>query len=250
MLLCLLFQIRSPSGYNFLRENKILPLPCVNSIRNHLLAVKIGCGFDLNLFKLLKKKFSSKSDFQRKGLEDYGGEVPCEEGRDKKANHGLVFMWQSLAENFTQPIAVFASNGPVKGVDLAKLIVKAIVLMEDSGGQMMGITSDRATTNRSMWNSLGVSAKKENFQNYFVNPYDSTRKVYVFSDAPYLIKTVVNRLFKNKELKIDPLKPSIKWEHYVNLFKIESNSLVKVCPKLTKHYLPIEKVYILIIKQI
>jgi len=120
---------RSPNGYNFLRENKILPLPCVNSIRYHLLAVKIGCGFDLNLFKLLKKKFSSKSDFQRKGillfdeislrestsvnsrtlnytgLEDYGGEVPCKEGRDKKANHGLVFMWQSLAENFTQPIA-------------------------------------------------------------------------------------------------------------------------------------------------
>jgi len=46
---------RSPGDYNFLRENKILPLPCVNSIRNHLL-VKIGCGFDLNLFKLLKKK--------------------------------------------------------------------------------------------------------------------------------------------------------------------------------------------------
>lgn len=32
------------------------------------------------------------------------------------------------------------------------------------------------------------------------------------------------------------LKPSIKWEHYVNLFKIESNSLVKLCPKLTKHH--------------
>lgn len=111
------------------------------------------------------------------------------------------------------------------GVDLAKLIVKAIVLMEDSGGQIMGITSDGATTNRSMWNNLGVntfkykfdtnisviiifynmlqvSAKKENFQNYFVNPYDSTRKVYVFSDAPHLIKTVRNQLFKNKKLKV------------------------------------------------
>lgn len=34
----------------------------------------------------------------------------------KKPNHGLVLMWQSLAENFAQPLAVFASHGPVKGI--------------------------------------------------------------------------------------------------------------------------------------
>jgi len=55
------------------------------------------------------------------------------------------------------------------GVDLAKLIVKAIVLMEDSGGQIMGITSDGATTNCSMWNSLGVNTFKHKFDtNIFV----------------------------------------------------------------------------------
>lgn len=31
-----------------------------------MLAVKIGCGFDSDFFKLLKKKFESKTDFQRK----------------------------------------------------------------------------------------------------------------------------------------------------------------------------------------
>lgn len=50
---------RSPTGYKFLRDQNILPLPCVSTIHKNLLAVKIGCGFDLNLFKLLKKKFSS-----------------------------------------------------------------------------------------------------------------------------------------------------------------------------------------------
>jgi hypothetical protein len=137
IVLCIISFFRS-SNYDFLGDNKILPLPCINSIRNHLLAVKIGCGFDLNLFKLLKGKFLSKSNFHKKGilifdeislreslsvnsktltytgLEDFGGDIQRNEGNEHKANHGFVFMWQSLTEKFTQSIAVFASNGPIK----------------------------------------------------------------------------------------------------------------------------------------
>lgn len=36
------------------------------------------------------------------GLEDFGGEV---KSIGLKANHGLVFLFQSLSVNFTQPIA-------------------------------------------------------------------------------------------------------------------------------------------------
>lgn len=61
------FFSRSPSGYKFLREQNILPLPCINTIRKHLLAVEIGCGFDKNLFKLLTKRFATKNNFEKKG---------------------------------------------------------------------------------------------------------------------------------------------------------------------------------------
>lgn len=121
-----------------MRDQNILPLPCISTLRKNLLAIKIGCGFDPNLFKLLKKKFSTKTEHQKKGvilfdemflrenlsvnsrsltyigLEDFGDEK--ESKRNVKANHGLVLMWQSLAENMVQPIAVFASAGPVKGI--------------------------------------------------------------------------------------------------------------------------------------
>lgn len=53
------------------------------------------------------------------GMEDFGGEVI---GSGLKANHGLVFVFQSLAANFVQPIAVFTSRGPVKGFFL-KIII-------------------------------------------------------------------------------------------------------------------------------
>jgi len=35
-------------------------------------------------------------------------------------------------------------------VDLAKIIVKAILLLEDAGVRVMGITGDGASTNRTM----------------------------------------------------------------------------------------------------
>lgn len=92
-----------------------------------------------SLFKLLKNKFSTKSEHQKKGiilldemflreslslnshsltyivLEDFGNEELVRKNSNLKANHGLVFMWQRLAENMVQPIAVYASAGPVKG---------------------------------------------------------------------------------------------------------------------------------------
>jgi len=91
-----------------------------------LLAIKIGCGFDKDFFKLLKKKFDLKTEYQKKvilvfdemflresisvntrtltysGLEDFGDGF--ETRSSEKANHGLVLMMQSLADNLNQPM--------------------------------------------------------------------------------------------------------------------------------------------------
>jgi len=120
-------------------------------------------------------------------------------------------------------IAVFASNGSIKGlylrkkvsnhifflnvlflgVDLAKIVIKSILLLENAGVQVMGITSDGTSTNRNMWNWMGISAKSQNFINSFENPFDSQHSVYVFSDAPHLLKKIRNRLYtKKKALKV------------------------------------------------
>lgn len=48
------------------------------------------------------------------GLEDFG-EDNSNLNSGLKADHGLVLMFQSLGSNITQPIAVFASKGSVKG---------------------------------------------------------------------------------------------------------------------------------------
>lgn len=194
-----------------------MPLPCVETIER--LAVKNGCGFDLSFFKLLKKNSLTHTPSQKKGillldeillrknihvnsrsltysgLEDFGGEIKNKVGSSEEADHGLVCMWQGLATNVTQPIAEFASKGPVKsftvvnyfiyflyifffllyimfneiiGVDLFQLLIKAIILKEDAGLQVLGVTCDGALTNKTMFKNLGINGSKSELKNCFV----------------------------------------------------------------------------------
>jgi len=81
-------------------------------------------------------------------------------------------------------------------------VTKSILLLENVGGKVVGVTNDGATTNRTMWKLLGISANEEDFKNYFENPFDSSRKIFVFSDPPHLMKTIRNRLFEKKQLRV------------------------------------------------
>jgi len=64
-----------------------------------------------------------------------------------------------------------------------------------------GTLCDGASTNKTMLKQFGVSGKRAGLKNYFTNPYDGNRNVYVFSDAPHIIKNIRNRLVQTKQLK-------------------------------------------------
>lgn len=126
IMLCMLMNIRSQSYYEFLRKNDIIPLPCIKTIHDYLSLMGNQCGFDENFFKILKKSFNAK-DMQnhhgvlvldeinlRKsiavfsktltytGLTDYGKDGPQSTNINDLATHGLVLMYQSLTEKYTQ----------------------------------------------------------------------------------------------------------------------------------------------------
>jgi len=60
------------------------------------------------------------------GLTDFGEEGSQGSNIEDVATHGLMLIFQSLTEKYTQPIAVFASKASVVGEDLAKIILKGI----------------------------------------------------------------------------------------------------------------------------
>jgi len=48
----------------------------------------------------------------------------------------------------------------IVGIDLTQLVIKAILLVEDAGLQVLGLTSDGAATNKTMFKNLGVCGSK------------------------------------------------------------------------------------------
>jgi len=130
IVLCMLLHIRSPSSYSFMRDNKLLSLPCTRTMRNYLSIIKSSCGFDKNFFELFAKHLELKKDFQKhgllifdqislresisvntttlkySGLIDFGDEeglddLPKAKCLKDKATHGLVFFFQPLADSYT-----------------------------------------------------------------------------------------------------------------------------------------------------
>lgn len=72
------------------------------------------------------------------------------------------------------------------------------MLLKNAGAEIVGLTLDGATTNRTMWKNLGIDGKKGSLNIFFINPYNEKRKVF---DAPHLIKTIRNRLHSKKHLR-------------------------------------------------
>lgn len=119
-----------------------------------------------------------------------------------QATHGLVVMFQPIADKKPQPIAVFASKDPIHGDELAKIMVKGIVYMENCGAKIHGIIADGAATNAKMWSLLGINGAMEGTKTYFTHPLDDERKIFVFSDMPHVTKCIRNRLHTKKQLRV------------------------------------------------
>ncbi|KAF0773698.1 Uncharacterized protein FWK35_00006300 [Aphis craccivora] len=105
-------------------------------------------------------------------------------------------MWQSLAENFS-----------------AYRQCLPYMVLKITGCQIVSITSDGVATNRNVWSILEVSLREiRQLIQFFENPFNTITKKYVFSDFPHLMKTIQNRLFKNKELRpgVDPVKFAVQ----------------------------------------
>jgi len=195
----MLLHIRSPGGYNFLKNNNLLPLPSIRTIRRYLALLDMKCGFDKQFFELFKNHLQKKSSMQKHGIIlfdemsvrqaisvcsktlTYKGLVDF--GKDKKANdikeqatQALVLMFQPLVDNYTQPLAMFASKGPVVGIELAKLLIKCIIILEESGAVVHGFVSDGAQTNQKMWLELGIDGRKNSLKNWFTQLLITTER--------------------------------------------------------------------------
>lgn len=98
---------------------------------------------------------------------------------------------------------------------------------------MDALVCDGATTNRCMWRKFGISGSLQHARHAFIHPVDDTHSVYVFPDAPHLMKCVRNHLHAQKVLRFNSV--CAQRTHYDKLFveDLKQPAHLHVCPKLT-----------------
>ena len=156
----------------------------------------------LDEINLRKSIVVSSKTLTYTGLTDLGDEGQQSTDINDMATHGLVLMFQSLTAKYSQPIACFASNKNVHGEELAKIVLRAICLLENAGAIIHGVIGDGASTNRKMWKILGINTTINKLRSSFDHPLDEKRKIFMFSDTPHLIKCIRNRLYDKGQLKV------------------------------------------------
>ncbi|KAI9565054.1 hypothetical protein GHT06_008801 [Daphnia sinensis] len=208
LLECILLRIKSKAAYDHLKQQKLLPLPCADTIRKLLSCMT--CTFGLNAYALnaiknfIGKKpramrygslvwdemslaelvnFDAKK-LQFEGFVDYGdGGLQLSEHKDELADHALVLIFRPYRYSWIQPIACYATKGACKGELLTKLMARAITVLDQNEAIVKSVVCDGAQSNKTVMKLCGVIGKHDQIVNTFVNQ-QTPIKVKTFPPSP------------------------------------------------------------------
>lgn len=90
------------------------------------------------------------------GFIDLGDNTP-ESDKNNIGDHALVVFFKPFCGKWFQTVGTFLGSGAVSRKILEKIIMEAVILLENQNIHVGVITVDGATWNRSMWKSFGIS---------------------------------------------------------------------------------------------
>ena len=92
------------------------------------------------------------------------GLVELPEKKPVACNEALVFMVRGLTINWKQVLGFFFSRNAAGAVDLRRLLLLVIERLHNIGVRPIAVVCDQASTNRSLYHSLGVTQDKPFFE--------------------------------------------------------------------------------------
>ncbi|KAH9379295.1 hypothetical protein HPB48_006995 [Haemaphysalis longicornis] len=256
IMVCLLLRLTSPKCYRTLSDMKVVPLPSASRLVQLLRG--LPCEYGLNKFALesIKVHMTGKPDHHTYGtviidevklretteynrasckfdrFVNYGGNATAD--TNKLADHALVIMFNPMFESWVQPIASYATKGAAPGWVLAKIVLNAVLELNDHGAKVVAAISDGAGNNKSMWTHLGISGKLTDAQCKIAHPCIDGAFLHLMCDVPHIIKCVRNHMMKHKYGQIG--EHQANYQHYERLFEAEKKAHIKVVPKLTEYH--------------
>lgn len=186
----------SPKSYRYLRSQNF-PLPCMSTLRKWASSFQVDRGVLDDVMPLLKQKskdftcleklcilsfdevyLSNRVDIDKKEQQKVGPHKNCQ----MVMIRGLVGKWkQPVYYNYDTKMTRQILENIISKIHAAGLIVVAIV-------------SDMGVGNVSLWTQLNISHDGNCFFNH---PSNNAFKIYVFADAPHLMKLARNHLLDN-----------------------------------------------------
>lgn len=100
----------------------------------------------------------------------------------------------------------------------------------------MAFTSDSSQTNKTLWQTLGISGKIDSLSNFILNPVDPSRNIWALSDAVHIFKCIRNNFLKTGKVLYEGEDVFFKFYQTLNDLEQLNNNL-KMCPKLTSTHL-------------
>jgi hypothetical protein len=182
----------SKRAYQFVRKKQLLPMPGLSTLRSWLKNFKCYPGLQKDVLQVLNSKLSGDhpKDFCQAILSfDEMTVENCYEyhhGQDKvygphtKVQIGIL---RGLIHKWKIPI-FYAFDTPMTKSILFDIIQQA----ESHKANIRGIACDLG--NQKLFAELEFSEERH----WFANPSDTTRRIYVFPDAPHLLKLLRNHL--------------------------------------------------------
>lgn len=175
-------------AYRWLLKNNY-PFPAESTLRRWANKIRIEPGIlhvVLNLMKNANMTVKQRvcvlmaDEMKIKKVFDYDRATDTVLG---PSNYVQVVMARGLFHNWKQPI-FFDYDCQLKEGLLFSLIRK----LEEINFNVVAVVSDMGGGNRKLWKLLNISNEKP----FFKNPFDATKKVFVFPDAPHLVKLMRN----------------------------------------------------------
>ena len=196
---------RSPSAYASMK--KIFMMPSESTLQRFVRCVSTLVGFSDNTFQLLQIKSDAMDEASRycvlmfdemslrmdleyiRARDTVDGLVELPEKKPVACNEALVFMVRGLTINWKQVLGFFFSRNAAGAVDLRRLLLLVIERLHTIGVKPIAVVCDQASTNRSLYNSLGVTQDKPFFE-VTITTYRYRHLILRFQIIIFIIKIV------------------------------------------------------------
>ncbi|XP_071964864.1 uncharacterized protein [Antedon mediterranea] len=248
---CIALHSKSSVAYKFIRDSQMLKLPHPQTLLNYTQFGEVKGGINPDVLcneaqiwlgKRLQEhvallidevKIESGPEFSKftgnlVGFSDIGDlsneiselERKSNGKEEQLATHMLMVMMRGIFSDMNVSVGFFTTDS-LKGSQLYQIMKEVIDKVEAAGFLVHGIIGDGSPSFRNLFKISALDGNKH----YMVNPVDSSRKIYFFSDVPNLLKTIRNdvensgsnnqtrNLYFNSQLIIwKDFKDTVEWD--------------------------------------